>query len=166
MKRFIAVLALLIIGASACFSAVFPNSFRASVSLGGRDDGMLQTSLSLAAAPFHFNFMTPFVLGTAYVQLSDTKLEFGGLRAGLGFDIMYIKDHPFAFLSANPTVWSPSIAGGIDYEDKALRGFIEISLFRFMEKDAIYEYMVPFCDLSESGIDRIGVLVFRFSGLF
>ncbi|MDY4889645.1 MAG: hypothetical protein SO135_07915 [Sphaerochaetaceae bacterium] len=166
MKKSCIVILVFIAASASLWAAVFPNHFGASIALGGRSDSMLQTSLSFSVIPFHLDFMTPFLFAEAYVQLSDTALEFGGLRGGGGFEIMYISEHPFGFLAANPTVWSPALFGGISYEDHVLQGYMRFSIFRFMEKDAIYEYLSPFCDFSKAGLERLGVLLFRFSGLF
>lgn len=166
MKR----LAFTVIFALAVVFSVFPvvmdSHLGAWVSMGGRSDSVLQTAAGASVYAFHGNHMTPFAFCEAFLQLSDTAFEFGGFRAGLGLELMYIRNHHFMFLTANPTVWSPAVLCGWGWESGSSLMHLQLSLFRFMEKDAVYEYLVPFLDLSAGGIEALGVLLFRFSGLF
>lgn len=166
MKRFCISALVLLLCVSACFATVFPNKLGAAISYGGRSDSMMQTALCFTVRPFNWDFFTPLVFGEAYVQLSDTSLSFGGFRAGLGLELFHWLGHPLDFMNANSTVLSPAVWAGINYESGKLTGYAQLSLVRMMEKDAVYEYLVPFAEFSKSGFERYGVLIFRFSGLF
>ncbi|MGP1418892.1 MAG: hypothetical protein ACTTJZ_03660 [Sphaerochaetaceae bacterium] len=166
MKRFAFTVILAVAVVFSVFPVVMDSHLGGWVSMGGRSDSVLQTAAGASFYVFHGNHMTPFAFCEAFIQLSDTALGFGGFRAGLGLELMYMKNHHFMFLTANPTVWSPAVLCGWCREGGSSLMHLQLSLFRFMEKDAVYEYLVPFCDLGAGGIDALGILLFRFSGLF
>lgn len=135
-------------------------------SLGGRSDSVLQASGGLEVYLVHAQDAGLFLFLESYVQLSDTALEFGGARAGAGLELFYLKDHPLGFISANPTAWAPALLCGCELEDGSIAGYVQLSLLRFMEKDAVYEYLTPFVSIGSDGLFRPGILVFRCTGLW
>lgn len=166
MKRFAFTVILTVAVVFSVFPVVMDSHLGGWVSMGGRSDSVLQTAAGASFYVFHGSHMTPFAFCEAFLELSDTALGFGGFRAGLGLELMYMKNHHFMFLTANPTVWSPAVLCGWCREGGSSLMHLQLSFFRFMEKDAVYEYLVPFCDLGAGGIDALGILLFRFSGLF
>lgn len=162
MRRVVLAVA---VAAFCCLALSAEGSFGASVSLGGRSDSLTQAALGVHWLPWRLACLSPFVQGEAYISLSRTALAFGGLRAELGVELFHTLRHPFKLVSANPALWAPAASCGVDWDTGAAIGHGELSVFRFLEKDAVYEYVVPFVDFTRERIERFGFLIFRFSGL-
>jgi hypothetical protein len=165
MKRFIAIVALIML----CFS-LFASAkvfrFGYGINLDGNSSARTEIKLNFTARPFSSNVMNPFVRAEYGIGMGRGGFGLSNLTAVAGVELFRSMKNPFAFTLSNKGPWSPALSAGIstDFTDSDL--YAELSLFRVLDKDYIYEWFTVFAVFDRSGIEKWGVCLFRFTSMF
>lgn len=167
-KKLLIMLMVLSFAPSLVFCFVFPNHFAVDVGLSGRNDNSIAINAGVGLNPYFFDCLNPSIFATSnfnFYKDQSTKIS---LSLGVRVDLAYILKHPFKFATANVAAWTPSVSAAVVSDFRSHRLNLEASLFRLMEKDAIYEYLVPsvLVNIKTKTIESYSVSIFRFTGLF
>jgi len=160
VKKIILILLIILCFTFSILAYTFPNNGGFGLSFSGTSENSQLFSLTVTQKLSNWNFLTPSVETEAFLTLNDSGFHFGGVKIALSVDLFYVKNSLLPGFALNPTLWVPAIKVGY-LLNKSYLFNIEISTFRFMEKDYIYEWFVPFVNIDENGIKNWGVTFIR-----
>jgi hypothetical protein len=165
MKRFVVIAALLLL----CFSlSASAKVFRFGYGIGvdGNNAARTEIKLNFTARPFSSNVMNPFVRAEYGVGMGRGGFGLTNLTAVAGVELFRSMKNPLSFTMANKGPWSPALSAGIttDFTDSKI--YAELSPFRVLDKDFIYEWFTVFAVFDRSGIEKWGVCLLRFTSMF
>jgi len=165
MKKYILILLILV----ATFSLAaydFPYDSGYGVEFSGKSDSSQLFGLSVYHKIMDFNFLSPGVEINLDLSASSEGIKFGGIRFSGMIDLFYLDNQVFSFVSANPTLWSPSVKVGFFWNSKFYPTCtLEVAPLRFLEKDFVYEWFSPFINFDENGVSSWGLTFCRFTYL-
>lgn len=129
--------------------------------------------ISLSYAPFSVDWFEPSLQAEVSVGVTQSGFSFRSIRASLGFDVFRTLRHPFQIMTNNPSMWSISLAAGVQFEFDRIGEYPKLYLsctpIKLKDKDFWYEWFSPYMTLDFSSgrtvIDSWGVVLFRFSFL-
>ena len=175
-RRFLAVLLIVL-----CLVPVFADSsyfnLGVGVSLSGRSDSVSSMSLDVSYVPFDSKLLNPVFrawLGGSWAGWSN-GFTFDGYGLGLCLEIGRFSWNPLQFTLSNPGPWVPSLTAGFVFLNESFGDislYLEVSPFRTMDKDYVFEWFSPFVllDVQSLGQDVVktlwGVTFFRFTPLY
>jgi len=165
MKRIVVITAVLLL----CFSlSAAPKVFRFGygINVEGNSSARTEIKLNFTARPFSSNVMNPFVRAEYGIGMGRGGFGLTNLTAVAGVELFRSMKNPLSFTMANKGPWSPAICAGIttDFTDSNL--YAELSLFRVLDKDFIYEWFTAFAVFDRSGIEKWGVCLLRLTSMF
>jgi len=165
MKRLIVVVTVLLL----CFSLyAAPKVFRFGAGIGVDGDSSARTEikLNLIARPFSSDIMNPFVRAEYGVGMGKGGFGLSNLTAVAGVELFRSMTNPLFFTMANKGPWSPALSAGITTDFIKSDLYAELSLFRVLDKDFIYEWFTVFAVIENSSIQKWGVYLLRFTAMF
>ncbi|MCR5760454.1 MAG: hypothetical protein K6F82_00390 [Sphaerochaetaceae bacterium] len=164
MKKGISVLLLIIL---VLFPAVALErfSYGGGFSLSGTSEAETHLELNAVFKPYSFDYLNPFARIQSGLSLSSDGLSFSSLKASLNLELFKSMKNPLFFTMSNPGPWSPSLGGGISVENGHIYPYAELSLFRVLDKDYMYEWFV-FSSTFDEGIRTWSVSILRMTGLY
>ncbi len=134
--------------------------FGAGYSFSGTSEAKTQAEINLVYRPLPL-----FVRLQGGLDISKDGLSWSGLKATANLELFKSMKNPLSFTMANAGPWSPAIAGGISIEGSHVCPYGEISLFRVLDKDYIYEWFVLSATF-ENGIREWSISFLRMTALF
>jgi len=163
MKKYFLISLILV--ATFSISAIdFPYDSGYGFEFSGKSDSSQLVGMSIYHKIGDLSFLSPGVEINADLSVSSKGIKFGGIRLSGMLDLFYLENKVFSFISTNPTLWSPSVKVGVfwDYQFYSTVT-LEVAVFRFLEKDFIYEWFSPFVNFDDNGVNSWGLTFCRFT---
>lgn len=134
-------------------------------SFAGTSEAETSAELSFVFKPFSLSYLNPYIRFQSGLCIFNEGVRWSGLKASANLELFKSMWNPLSFTMSNPGPWSPSIGGGISVENSRVYPYGEVSLFRVLDKDYMYEWFV-FSATFESGIREWSVSFLRMTALF
>jgi len=168
MKRIVVVFAVLML----CFSvSASAKVFRFGAGIGADGNSCARTEIKLNAItrPFSSNVMNPFVRAEYGLGFGKGGFGLSKLTASFGVELFRSMKNPLSFTMVNKGPWSPAVSAGVvtDFADTDI--YAELSLFRVLDKDFIYEWFTVFGvfdNFDVNSLERWGVCFIRLTTMF
>ncbi len=140
-------------------------NFGVGLSVSGRSDAVSSLSLDAVYVPFDFDYCNPSLLAWTTASWDGTKpLSFGEFGFALSIELGRFDFNPLQFASNNLNPWAPSVTVGLVYE-RAIKLYVEASIFRVLDKDYILEWFSPFAMINKD-CKLWGVTIFKYTPLY
>ena len=165
MKKFFLIL-LILVASLSLFAFDFPYDSGFGFEFSGKSDNSQLFGISIYHKIVDWSFLVPGVEINVDLSASAEGINFGGVRFSGMIDLFYLENTLFSFVSINPTLWSPSVKVGFFWDEKFYTTCtLEVAVFRFLEKDFVYEWFSPFVNFAEGGVTSWGLNFCRFTYL-
>lgn len=168
MKRTVVVFVVLMICLPVFASAkVF--RFGAGIGVDGNSAARTEIKLNAIARPFSSNVMNPFVRTEYGIGFGRGGFGLTRLTATFGVELFRSMKNPLSFTMVNKGPWSPALSAGVvtDFADTDI--YAELSLFRVLDKDFIYEWFTVFGvfdNFDVNSLETWGVCFIRLTTMF
>lgn len=169
MKKTVVVFAVLILGLSVFASGARVFKLGAGIGVDGNSGARTEVKLNAIARPFSFNIANPFVRAEYGIGFGRGGFGLTNLTAVAGVELFRSMKNPLAFTMSNKGPWSPAISAGITTDFNDTDVYTELSLFRVLDKDFIYEWFTVFAvfdRLEISSMKTWGVCFIRLTSMF
>ncbi len=169
MKRIVVFSAVLILCFSLFASGARIFRFGAGIGVDGNSGARTEVKLNAISRPFSFNVANPFVRAEYGIGFGRGGFTFTKLSAVAGVELFRSMKNPLAFTMSNKGPWSPAISAGITTDFNDTDVYTELSLFRVLDKDFIYEWFTVFAvfdRLEISSMKTWGVCFIRLTSMF
>ncbi len=169
MKRIVVFSAVLILCFSLFASGARIFRFGAGIGVDGNSGARTEVKLNAISRPFSFNIANPFVRAEYGIGFGRGGFTFTKLSAVAGVELFRSMKNPLAFTMSNKGPWSPAISAGITTDFNDTDVYTELSLFRVLDKDFIYEWFTVFAvfdRLEISSMKTWGVCFIRLTSMF
>jgi len=165
MKKIFLILIVLVAFFS-LFAYDFPYDSGFGFEFSGKSDSSQLFGISIYHKILDWGFLVPGVEINVDLSASAEGVKFGGIRFSGMIDLFYLENSLFSFVSNNPTLWSPGVKVGFFWNEKFYPTFtLEAAVFRFLEKDFVYEWFSPFINITNVGVTSWGLTFCRFTYL-
>ena len=168
MKRIVVVFAVLLL-CIPVFASVKVFRFGAGIGVEGNSTARTEIKLNAVARPFSSNVMNPFVRAEYGFGFGNGGFGLSKLTASFGVELFRSMKNPLSFTMVNKGPWSPAVTAGVvtDFADTDI--YAELSLFRVLDKDFIYEWFTVFGvfdNFDVNSLETWGVCFIRLTTLF
>jgi len=169
MKRLVFVAAVLILSFSLFASGAHVFRFGAGIGVDGNSNARTEIKLNIIARPFSSNVMNPFVRAEYGFGLGRGDFGLTDLTAVAGVELFRTMKNPLSFAMVNKGPWSPAVCAGISTDFNGTDIYAEVSLFRVLDKDFIYEWFTVFGVFDNFDVHSLktwGVCLIRLTSMF
>ncbi|MCR5761379.1 MAG: hypothetical protein K6F82_05240 [Sphaerochaetaceae bacterium] len=165
MKKAVLTLILFLIILTS-ISALEKFSTGVGISLTGSSDAATEVDMNFVFRPFRLKYANPFINIQSGLKLSSSGLGWSGLKAMVSLELFKSMKNPLSFIMINPGPWSPSLGGGVSLEGGRFYPYAELSLFRVLDKDYMYEWFALSATFDKTGFRTWSISLLRMTSLF
>lgn len=169
MKKIVVISAVLMLSFSLFASGAHVFRFGAGIGVDGNSGARTEIKLNAIARPFSSNIFNPFARAEYGIGFGRGGFSLTKLSAVAGVELFRSMKNPLAFTMSNKGPWSPAISAGITTDFNDTDVYTELSLFRVLDKDYIYEWFTVFAvfdRLEISSMKTWGVCFIRLTSMF
>lgn len=169
MKKIVVISAVLILSFSLFASGARVFKFGAGIGVDGNSGARTEVKLNAIARPFTLNILNPFFRAEYGIGFGRGGFSLTKLSAVTGVELFRSMKNPLSFTMSNKGPWSPAISAGITTDFNDTDVYTELSLFRVLDKDYIYEWFTVFAvfdRLEISSMKTWGVCFIRLTSMF
>lgn len=169
MKKIVVISAVLMLSFSLFASGAHVFRFGAGIGVDGNSGARTEVKLNAIARPFTLNILNPFVRAEYGIGFGRGGFSLTKLSAVAGVELFRSMKNPLSFTMTNKGPWSPAISAGITTDFNDTDVYTELSFFRVLDKDYIYEWFTVFAvfdRLEISSMKTWGVCFIRLTSMF